>query len=205
MAYFARKIDYCACENEFVSLIEIAAKKGGEPIKFVLYRYNSYFKPEMVEFGPGLKKDAKKAFPYGPIIYEDVPENEIVEELPRPRKNPWQKTTKWLYKVGAGGGYQICPKGTWIKIGRPAPWKKRRRKLRLKIGELGHILLLKKRRIEVLHEIESNLRSQLDYSEEPEIVEESEESLEKIKTTISKEWADIEALKSEMRFRQNNR
>ncbi|MDD3498723.1 MAG: hypothetical protein PHH24_04465 [Candidatus Moranbacteria bacterium] len=128
MALYAKKIDYVAYDGEegsqFAALIKLSKKKGGEPISFVLYRYDTISrKPEMIE--RSLEKEARKIFPYGredPFIWEE---------------NDWLPTTRWLYPVAVGGGYGIYQKETWVKVGRPCP--KRRRKKSLKFGELSCI------------------------------------------------------------------
>ncbi len=58
-------------------------------------------------------------------------------------KKLWKPTSFWLYDVAVGGGYRRFCDGIWVKVGtRPRP--KRRKKSRLKFGELSHILRVKK-------------------------------------------------------------
>lgn len=153
MAYFAKKMNYCANETSFVALLVISRKKGGKPIKFVLYRYSSNgydssgCESEMIEFGPDKKDEAVKSFPSGPIVFE-----EQTEFFPRRIKNLWKKTTEWLYEVGAGGAYAVYSAGTYVKVGRPAPFNKRRKKFRLKFGELSHILIVLRKEIKSMEE-----------------------------------------------------
>lgn len=61
MANFARKIKYAASMCSFVALLEIARKKGGKAIKFILYRYSIDRKPQMIECDS--LKEALKLFP----------------------------------------------------------------------------------------------------------------------------------------------
>lgn len=141
MANFAKKIKYAASPCSFVALLEIARKKGGKAIKFILYRYSMNEKPQMIECD-SLKK-AIKLFPYGSVPSED-------ELLGTTTKSLWKDTSRWLYQAGAGGAYEVFPKGSWVKIGR---YKKRKRKKFIpRFGELGHILKLHKEALEKLEE-----------------------------------------------------
>lgn len=127
---FARKLRYGAHDGEagahFAALLEIARRKGGKPVGFVLYRYiRQYFCPEenrseMIHIEAQTAEEAVKRF------------------WPPPTKG-WEKTTLWLYAVSVGGGYEIFPGGTWVKIGRPAFRAKRRRKKPLRFGNVSHI------------------------------------------------------------------
>lgn len=122
---FAKKIRYGACDGDegscFVALLELAKRKGGKPIKFILYRYATWKKkPEIIEVFS--REESEKLFPYG-------------------RDDLWKRSSRWLFNVSVGGGYQIIPKNVWIKIGRARPRKKRRSLL--KFGELSHIYKVK--------------------------------------------------------------
>lgn len=223
MAYFAKKIDYCANETSFVALIEIAKKKGGKPIKFILYRYAMNYGAEMIDFGNN-KKKAKKYFPYGPVVFEeeiDVISGGDCSYLPKTRKNLWKKTTGWLYEVAIGGGYEIHSSGDWIKVGRPAIWKKHRRKMCLRFGELGHILLVNELRLRNLNSARNGIQDVLDdilfyYDDEGEQelrddlnveeknrVGELEAEIESINNLISKTESEFLFLRSEMKHKRS--
>lgn len=156
MSFYAREIEFCASDESgaYVALIAIAKKKGGKPIKFVLYRFLSIGPKgmfESIEFSGSQEKEATKAFPYGPVVYRPIKEEleglqGLMEEgkLPRTRVSQWKMTTDWLSNVAVGGSRY--PRGTWVTLRkRPYTWRKsgprKERKLRLKFGELRHILL----------------------------------------------------------------
>lgn len=200
MSYFARKIDYCANETSFVALIKIVRKKGGKPIKFILYRYAMNYGAEMIEFGDD-EKEAKKSFPYGPVVFENTEDNRELKRLglPRRKKEVWQKTTEWLYKVAVGGGYAIHSDGDWIKVGRSAIWNRHRRKMRLRFGELGHLSIISRKKLEISRkELDEKLEEiyfmKFDYVGEDEVCEEKSLSLSEIEklTQLEKEVNEIE-------------
>lgn len=156
MALFARNSDFFADDEvgAYVAFIAIAKKKGGRPIKFVLYRFLSVGPKgmfESTEFSSHQEEEAKEAFPFGPILYRPIEEEsdgmrDLIEnqKFPRTRINPWKKTTDWLSDVAVGGSRY--PKGTWVKLRkRPYTWRKdgprKKKKLRLKFGSLEHRLL----------------------------------------------------------------
>lgn len=219
MAYFAKKIKYCANEYSFVALLIIARKKGGEPIKFILYRYNMNGLAEMIEFNANEKEKAIRSFPYGPIVFEE-PDKEFedgTEFLPKRRKNLWQKTTGWLYKVGVGGWYQVYPGEIWVKVGRQS--LRERKKLRLRFGELGHLFLVEKLRLKNAEKKKSDLEIKLenllyDHDNKGEIIDADltpgqkektgklEKEIDALKKDISNIESKISSLKEEMRFKR---
>lgn len=179
MAFYAKKIKYGADDEvgAYVALIAIAKKKGGSPIKFVLYRFLSVGPKgmfESVEFSGSQEKEAKEAFPSGPIIYRPIEEEleglqELMKEghLRRTRINPWKETTDWLSSVAVGGACKVSADGTWVRLRkRPYTWRKSRsrkkRRLRLKFGSLEHKLLIIRKEIFCLKGQVSEKREELD-------------------------------------------
>ncbi|MEK7568704.1 MAG: hypothetical protein AAB497_01150 [Patescibacteria group bacterium] len=157
MAFYAKKIRYGANDEvgAYVALIAVAKKKGGKPIRFVLYRFLSVGLKgvfESVEFSSSQEKEAMEAFPFGPVVYRPIEEEleglqGLMEEgkLPRTRISQWKMTTDWLSNVAVGGSRY--PRGTWVKLRkRPYTWRKsgprKKKKLRLKFGSLEHKLLV---------------------------------------------------------------
>ena len=220
MSYFAKKIDYCANQTSFVALIKIARKKGGKPIKFILYRYAMDYGAEIIELGDDENK-AKKSFPYGPVVFEELLDDDMEDDsswLPKERKNLWQKTTDWLYEVAVGGGYKIHPDGNWIKVGRPAQWNRHRKKFRLKFGELGHILLVFKQRIRSLEQEKDFILTELDCLDGQPIdgeyegekltpaeirkIEQLEEQLEEVEDELTNEFNRTRGLIKEMKVKR---
>lgn len=136
MAYFARKIRYAASPTSFIAFIVIAKKKGGEPIKYIVYRahFNDPKAPsgvyEMAEFNS--LEDMKRYMPFGGLIEK------------------WKKTTDWLYKVGTGGCFQEHRKGTWVKICSPYFRKRKKKKFVPKFGNLRHMLLIARKERELI-------------------------------------------------------
>lgn len=130
MTYFARKLEYGAHDDEagaqFMALLEIAKKKGGRPIEFVLYqRIMQYYYPSenvtrMIRFTATTAEEAIKRF---------WPWNEGTgKEFPGWESDRWEKTTPWLYPVAVGGSYEGVRPGDWVRVGVPAPWRNRHRK-----------------------------------------------------------------------------
>ncbi len=139
MAYFARRIGYGANDGDngssFLALIELAKKKGGTAIAFFLYRYVVYFDSKDREItmipleGPKNQEEAKAYLPWAKN-----------SKFPGWKESYWQKTTGWLYAVGVGGGYGLFNEGTWVRVGMPSPWKNRRKKKPLEVGNNSHLL-----------------------------------------------------------------
>lgn len=158
MAHYAKRIRYGADDEVgvYVALVAIAKKKGGKPIKFVLYRFLSVGPKgmfESVEFSGSQEKEAEESFPSGPITYRPIEEEfewnrDLIEQgvILRGRINPWKETTNWLNCIAAGGSHRAYPDGAWVKLRkRPYTWRKdgprKKKKLRLKFGSLEHRLL----------------------------------------------------------------
>lgn len=149
MAFYARKLRYCTNDKVGVSvaLIEITKKRGMAPIKFVLYRSigrGGIF--ESIDFAGNKRETAIKAFPFGPITFDDRARELLRAGISRPRCiNLWEKTTDWLAGIAAGGAYNQYPKGAWVKVGKPNTWRHRyarkKKMFRLKFGSLEHKLL----------------------------------------------------------------
>lgn len=228
MAYFARKLQYGAHDGDagahYFALLELARRKGGRPIGFVLYRrimqdnFPAENLAEMIRLSADTAEEAVKRF--WPSDAEGMG-----NEFPGHRSNRWKKTTLWLSLVAAGGGYErfgykndregIRP-GNWARVGTPAPWAKRRkRKKPLQIGNLGHILLAHQAQLHVLLEEWSVLMRKLSGLEmcdrdddgnffvpkedEAEFNEISAE-IEKLDGEIDSVRADIARTKAEMQY-----
>lgn len=216
MSYFARKIEYCANECSFVALLEISRAKGKKPFKFILYRYdNGYYvkgdeRHEMIEFNNN--KKALKTFPYGPVVFTEWNELSECEKflyerrdpfLWKRRKNLWIKTTGWLYGAAVGGGYQIHEEGEWVKVGKPNPWKNRRKKKKpLKFGELGHLLIVEKKRLTLLKEALNSLpcEGEFEYDSDGFVAKEAEDEMGIINEEIGTTEDRINCLMVEMKF-----
>ena len=99
MVYFARKISYAASETSFIAFIAIAKKKGGMAIKYIVYRYCIEGIHEMVEFDRF--RDMQTHLPFGDNFMK------------------WQKTSDWLYEVGAGGFFEQHKEGLWVEVRSP--------------------------------------------------------------------------------------
>lgn len=175
MATYARKLRYGAHDGEaganYMALIELARKKGGPPVGFVLYRrvVQYYLKgedqTEMIRLDAVSADEAVKRFwPWYPH------DEECGKEFPGFQSDRWEKTTLWLDFVAAGGGYESCGyeyatndrparPGRWVKVGTPAPWKRRHKKKPLRFGFPPHIALKLRLEAEVITEEISSLRS----------------------------------------------
>lgn len=211
MSYFAKKIRYVANLYAFVALVEIAKKKGGRPIKSVLYKYgfNSFCSGkifEMIDFGAN-ESAARKSFPFGPVIFEEL--TELEKQNPdihwsRRKKYLWEKTTDWLYDVAVGGGYQIHQDGDWVRVGRPRRWKDRRKNKNkvLKFGELAHIYMMHEKILENLQMGLYEIGSGIDESSSGPISEKGvfEEEKDVIDDMISQVRNKLKGLKEEMKF-----
>ena len=162
MAYFARRLRYGAEDGEagahFIALLEMVKRKSGRPVMFVLYRHIMQYhypeenRSEIIRLSAKTAEEAIKRF--WPSGVEGTG-----KEFPGYRSKRWEKTTLWLYRVAVGGGYERFASGTWVKVGRPAPWSKRRRKQLLQFGNISHILLKHQRLLGELEEEKSELTS----------------------------------------------
>lgn len=99
MVCFARKISYAASPTSFIAFIAIARKKGGMAIKYIAYRYCIEGIHEMIEFDRF--RDIQTHMPFG---------GDLVK---------WQKTSDWLYAVGAGGFFEKHKQGLWVEVNSP--------------------------------------------------------------------------------------
>lgn len=228
MAYFARKLRYGACDDDgsafYFALIELARKKGGRAVGFVLYRRTENFlvgglnknRTEMIRLNAETTEEAIRRF-------WPSDEEGMGSEFPGHGSNRWERSTLWLNLVATGGGYERfgykndregIRLGNWARVGTPAPWAKRRkRKKPLQIGNLGHILLAHQARLRPLMEERGELQQKLlalkttgkygdyvsdDDCEEYELVS---GEMEKANDEISLIYADIVRTKAEMRYK----
>ena len=174
MAYFARKLRYGAHDGEaganYIALIELAKRKGGTPVGFLLYQriiqynYPAESRTEMIRLPTKTAEQAINRF-----WFSDG--KGMGKEFPGFRSKLWQKTTLWIDHVAVGGGYEgygyrydkegIHP-GEWVRVGTPAPWSKRRgRKKPLRFGHPAHIILVDQARIRGLESDIDELKYQL--------------------------------------------
>ncbi|MEK7662529.1 MAG: hypothetical protein AAB355_03520 [Patescibacteria group bacterium] len=214
MSLFAHKIAYAAHDGEtgasFMALIELAGRKGGTPKGFLLYRctiqYDGKTLPvfEMINLlKPKNSEEAKEFFIFGGS-----------NKFPGHRSILWRKTSKWLYAVAVGGGYQQHRDGTWVRVARPAPWSKRRKKKRLIVGSASHLLLVEQERWRSLKEMkesffseQSCLESYDDVSDANFVPPENFRAYEAIELEIAKIEEEIDLssrrilnIKDELRF-----
>lgn len=164
MAYFARKLRYGAHDGDagasYIALLELAKKKGGRPVEFILYRrimqryYPNENRNEMIRLKAETAEEAIRRF---------WPSDEGTgEEFPGNRSDRWKKTTLWLDCVAVGGGYEQFRSGTWVRVGKPSPWSQRRRKRPLQFGNPAHILLVHEARLRELEHEKSDLEFELE-------------------------------------------
>lgn len=201
MTYFARKLRYGAHDGEvgaqFMALVEIAKKKGGRPVEFVLYqRIIQFYHPSenltrMIRF--------KAETPEGAVAAEEAisrfwPWDEGTgKEFPGFESDRWERTTLWLYRVAVGGSYERYRPGEWIRIGTPAPWRNRHKKKPLHFGNLGHKLVILRSRLSSLEKERSDLESERsdleEYDDNPFattlVLEENKEEHEALSERIS--------------------
>jgi hypothetical protein len=224
MAYFARKLSYGAHDGEasasYMALLELAKKKGGKPVGFVLYRrIMQYFEPkenrnEMIRL---------KAETAGEAIKRFWPSEDTGEEFPGHKSNCWEKTTLWLDCVAVGGGYELFHPGTWVRVGTPSLWSKRRKKKPLQFGNLAHILLVHEAQLRGLENEKSDLEFGLEsgssdfeeYDDDndcnyiPErnqvaydlFREKIQEKISEVETEISSLTVAVKSTRAEMRYK----
>lgn len=222
---YARKLRYGAHDGEsgasYMALIELAKKKSGEPVKFVLYQrviqynYPSESITQMVSFEVATAEEAIRRFwPW---------DGGTGKEFPGWESDQWETTTLWLDVVAAGGWYErfdYCHDekgvrlGRWVKVGTPSPWKKRHKKKPLRFGFPAHIILVDEARIRTIEEDISDLRFELnvlesyyDGSDESYVPEENREEyrrvegkIETLRDEIASIRAKIKALREKMRL-----
>ena len=228
MTYFARKLRYGAHDGEvganYIALIELAKKKGGAPVGFVLYRQLIQFNypaenlTEMIRLSAKTAEEAIKRF--WPC-WDD--KEDTGKEFPGHQSEKWIKTTLWLNFVAVGGGYEAfgyrhdskgIRLGRWVRVGTPAPWSKRRKnKKPLQFGLPAHIILVDRLRIRAVKEEKEELHRQLNelesYDEDDNnnyVPEENQAEYEAIENDIAllndeiaSIEAKIEALRGKMR------
>lgn len=228
MAYFARKLRYGAHDGDggafYFALIELAKKKGGRPVGFVLYRriidyHNRSSQAEMIRLTAGTVEEAIRRF--WPSDAKD-----IGNEFPGHKSDRWERTTFWLNHVAAGGGYERLGYenhyergirlGGWAKVGTPTlrlKRRKRRKKKPLQIGNLAHIILKHQAQLPELSRERSFVQLELDtimsYDEDGHIyVAEDDnekyvlllETIAEIDERIAFIVAEIYRTKDEMRY-----
>ena len=200
MAYFARKLRYAAHDGDansgFVALIELARKKGGRPIGFVLYRlFIPYNFPasriEMIRLTAKTAEDAVKRF---------WPGEDTGEEYPGFKSRRWEKTTRWLYPVVVA--YERFSPGTWVRVGTSRSWRRRRKKKSLQFGNISHILIVHQARLCGLEQEKFELECEHSCIPGDEAMcAQVQEKIEEIREEISSILATIDSTKAEMRYR----
>lgn len=228
MAYFARKLRYGTCDGDgsafYFALVELARKKGGRAVGFVLYRRAMNFlggliknRVEMIRLDAGTAEEAVRRF--WPSDTEGMG-----SEFPGHGSNRWKRTTLWLDHVAAGGGHECfgyenhyergIRLGGWAKVGTPALRAERRKKKKklLQVGNLAHILLKYKAQLSELSNGRSRASLELDatmsFNEDGSYVAEDDveehdrllEVIEEIDERIASVVADIDRTKEEMRY-----
>lgn len=221
MAYFARKLRYGAHDGDagahYFALLELARKKGGPPIGFVLYRrimFPAESRTEMIRLSAGTAEEAIRRF-------WPSDERGAGKEFPGYKSDKWQKTTLWLDPVatkcfGYKNDHEGVRSGSWVRVGTPAPRSKRRkRKKPLQIGNLGHILFAHKERFHILLDEKRVLTMELakleEYDDETDstyvpiekhaVFDEISAEVERLDAEINPIWADIVRTEAEMRYR----
>ncbi|MCX6790417.1 MAG: hypothetical protein NTV60_02715 [Candidatus Kaiserbacteria bacterium] len=205
MAYYAKRLQYGAHDGEegasFVALVEIAKKKGGVPVMFVLYwrtiqyKYPSENETKMLKLKVITAKEAVERFwPFGEKRGADFPGWKSEE---------WEKTTSWLYHVAVGGGYERFREGMWVRTGMPAPWSKRRRRPHLQFGNLGQLLHAKELDKSILDDSLSDLefeRLKLETHDEDGLLIEEEDKAEyaELSEKIERIQQEIQGIKDGM-------
>jgi len=135
-------------ETDLLALIELAGRKGGHPIGYLLYcrieRHKSPGKNEtkMIRLDVRSAKEAIQRYWPGSLF--------TGFDFPGFESEMWRPTTLWLYHVAFVSDRTQCPPGAWEKVGRPRPHRKRQR--RLQFGNLGHILSMYERILEALED-----------------------------------------------------
>lgn len=124
MALFAHELRHGAYDMGaylyFISLIEIARKKGGPPIKLVLFRHVMYWNfPEQNDSRMTRVNTEMDVLALWPSDEEDV-QRDILQCDDR-----WKKTTAWLCPVAVDGWHEPFLRDAWVKVCEP---KKRKKK-----------------------------------------------------------------------------
>ena len=206
MASFARKLEYAAHDGEgggsFIALIVLTKRKGGTPISFFLYRYIVHYfdgkeELDMIRLKePKTADEARCYFLFGKG-----------SKFPGHDSPLWQKTTDWLYTVAVGGSYERHSPGVWARVGSPSPWKKRRKRKPLQIGNPAHIILVREAKIRLLVEEKSDLVHDLSdlksyWSRASGNTASIEREIAVVDEKIAATYRDIQNLKDELRFKQ---
>lgn len=124
MALFAHGLRHSAYDMGaclyFISLIELARKKGGPPIKFVLFCHVLYWNfPEQNDSMMVRVTTEMEVQALWPSDEEGV-QREVLQ-----RDDHWKKTTSWLCPVVVDVWYEPFLCDTWVKVCEP---KKREKK-----------------------------------------------------------------------------
>lgn len=218
MTYFARKLRYAAHDGDagagFIALIELAKKKGGRPVEFVLYRATEDRKgnrKEMIRLSAETSEDVIKRFWF---LDEGTG-----EEFPGHESNRWKKTSFWLYPVAVV--YERFLPGTWMRVVMPASRRRRRKKKPLQFGNISHILIVHQARLRGLQheklELEFELKSEwtpseLEGHDDEDVRNSFQEKSEVAYAEIQEKIAEVEeeinfilktinSTKAEMRYR----
>lgn len=226
MAYFARKLRYGAHdgeeESQYLALIELARRKGGKPVGFILYfrciRHgcSAEHQTKMIRFKAETAEEAITRFwPW---------DEGTGKEFPGWESSRWEWTTLWLNRIAAGGwfegfGYRNedgkVRFGTWVKVGMPASWRSRRRKRPLQFGNLAHLILVLRARVRGFEDQKMRLDWSLSdleaYDEKDDCLYvpkrnevayiEVRRQIAKIEREIDSVHADIANKKAEMRYK----
>ncbi|MCX6787978.1 MAG: hypothetical protein NT108_02320 [Candidatus Kaiserbacteria bacterium] len=124
MALFAHELRHGAYDMGaylyFISLIELARKKGGPPIKFILFRHVLYRNfPEQSDSRMTRVNTEMAVLALWPSDEEAV-QRDVLQCDDR-----WKKTTSWLCLVAVDGWHEPFLRHEWVKVCEP---KKREKK-----------------------------------------------------------------------------
>jgi len=126
MALFAKKVEYWASMTSYITLLVLARKKGGKPISYIVYAYNSAEAPFVM-----------RSF----FTLEDAQEN-VSCILDGYFQIPWEgfiTTSGWLHHVASGGGYQIFPERVWVRVPVPKLICRKRNRKPIQFGDVGFL------------------------------------------------------------------
>lgn len=203
MTHFARKLRYAANDGEngatFAALIELADKKGGTPTGFVLFW--------RILRSPPMKCESKMIRLKAKTAEEAVAKFWLSgKKFPGWQSDEWEKTTPWLDRVAVGGCYEQFPPLTWVKVGTPNLWGRRRKKRVPQFGDMGYALREHKARLRELQEQKSDLEDELPWdesyhSDDREKAARIHAKVETVDDEILSVQNDIEAIEAEMRFK----
>ena len=124
MALFAHELRHSAYDMGaylyFISLIELARKKGGPPVKFVLFRHVMYWNFPEQNDSRIARVDAEMA-----VMALWPSDEEGVQRDVLQCDDRWKKTTSWLCPVAVDGWHEPSLRDAWVKVCEP---KKREKK-----------------------------------------------------------------------------